>query len=533
MLSGDCLRIVADEPESLSTLVYVGPIGQNRTSHTMSKTLSPPAPSTGRNPHPPLPTDLPPNAGRAAAGIAIVLVAQLMLILDATVVNVALPSIHTALGFSPAGLSWVLNAYTLAFGGLLLLGGRLGDVFGRRRTFEIGLAVFTLASLAGGLAQDPAWLVAARGAQGVGAALAAPGVLALLTTSAPDEAARNRALALFGAVTSGGMSLGLLLGGAVTDLGSWRWTLFINIPIGLAVLSLTRRTLDETPRRPGRFDVVGAVTATLGAVSIVWALIGAPEHGWGSPRTIGALALGALLLVTLAVTETRVSHPMIQPSLLRSRRRLSGLAIIALVVGGQLSMFFLAVQYLEGQLGFGPLATGLAFLPLTLGIFGMSRITPRLLARVGRTPMFVVGTIGLATSFAWLSQVSAGDTYLSGAFGPMLLNGISAGLVFLPATSTVLAGVAGGARGCRLRAAADLPAARRGDRPGRHRLGVRRRCGAGPVPPRCGPRLPHLGAVRGGCARGRRPRGSSGAPDPGCGARACRGPRDGRGCLTS
>ena len=217
----------------------------------------------------------------------------------------------------------------------------------------------------------------------------------------------------------------------------------------------------------------------------MWALIGAPEHGWGSARTIGALALGALLLVALAVTETRVSHPMIQPALLRSRRRLSGLAIIALVVGGQLSMFFLAVQYLEGQLGFGPLATGLAFLPLTLGIFGMSRITPRLLARVGRTPMFVVGTIGLATSFAWLSQVSAGDTYLSGAFGPMLLNGISAGLVFLPATSTVLAGVAGRARGCRLRAAADLPAARRGDRPGRHRLGVRRRCGAGPVPPRC------------------------------------------------
>ena len=173
-----------------------------------------------------------------------------MLILDATVVNVALPHIDAALDFGPAGLSWVLNAYTLAFGGLLLLGGRLGDVFGRRRTFEIGLAVFTLASLAGGLAPDPEWLVAARGAQGVGAALAAPGVLALLTTSAPDEAARNRALALFGAVSSGGMSLGLLLGGAVTDLGSWRWTLFINIPIGLAVLALTRRVLGRDPAAP-------------------------------------------------------------------------------------------------------------------------------------------------------------------------------------------------------------------------------------------------------------------------------------------
>jgi MFS family permease len=267
-------------------------------------------------------------------------------------------------------------------------------------------------------------------------------VLALLTTSAPDDAARNRALALFGAVSSGGMSIGLLLGGAVTDLGSWRWTLFINVPIGLAVLALTRRVLDETPRRPGRFDVVGALAATGGAVSIVWALIGAPEQGWGSARTLGGLAAGALLLVVLAVTEGRVAHPMIQPALLRSRTRLNGLAVIALVVGGQMSMFFLAVQYLEGQLGLGPLSTGLAFLPLTLGIFTMSRVTPRLLARVGRTPMILVGTAGLAASFAWLSQVSAADSYASGVLGPMLLNGVSAGLVFMPATSAVLSGVA-------------------------------------------------------------------------------------------
>ena len=194
------------------------------------------------------------------------LVAQLMFILDATVVNVALPHIDSALDFGPAGLSWVLNAYTLAFGGLLLLGGRLGDVLGRRRMFEIGIAIFTVASLVGGFAQSPTMLVLSRAAQGVGGAMAAPGVLALLTTSAPDEAARHRALALFGAVSSGGMSIGLLLGGLVTDLGSWRWTLWINIPIGLAVLALTRRFLDETPRRPGRFDIVGAVSATGGAV---------------------------------------------------------------------------------------------------------------------------------------------------------------------------------------------------------------------------------------------------------------------------
>ena len=307
-----------------------------------------------------LPQDLPPDAGRAAAGIALVLVAQLMLILDATVVNVALPRIDADLGFGPAGLSWVLNAYTLAFGGLLLLGGRLGDVFGRRRVFEIGLAVFTVGSVVGGLAPSPGWLVAGRAAQGVGAALAAPGVLALLTTSAPDEAARNRALALFGAVTSGGMSLGLLLGGLLTDLGSWRWTLFINVPIGLAILALTRRFLDETPRRPGRFDVVGALSATGGAVTLVWTLISVPEHGWTSARTVLGFMVAAALLALLAVTERRVAHPLLRPALLKSRRRLGGLAAIGLVVGGQLSMFFLAVQFIEGDLGFGPIRADIA-----------------------------------------------------------------------------------------------------------------------------------------------------------------------------
>src|SRR5689334_19016368 len=279
------------------------------------------ATSRTRSLPPELPSELPPNAGRAAAGIAIVLVAQLMLVLDATVVNVALPRIDTALGFGPASLSWVLNAYTLAFGGLLLLGGRLGDVRGRLRMFEIGLTMFTLFSLLGGLAQTPGELIAARALQGAGAAMAAPSVLALLTTSAPDEAARNRALALFGAVSSAGASIGLILGGVVTDLGSWRWTLFINVPIGLAVLLLARRFVTETPRRPGRFDVVGALTATLGAVAVVWSLIGAPAHGWLSVRTIGGLVAGAVLLLVLGRTEVRHPHPLVQPHLMRDRRR--------------------------------------------------------------------------------------------------------------------------------------------------------------------------------------------------------------------
>ena len=388
-----------------------------------------------------LPTELPPDAGRAATGIAIVLVAQLMLVLDATVVNVALPRIDTALGFGPASLSWVLNAYTLAFGGLLLLGGRLGDVYGRLKVFEVGLAVFTLASALGGLAQTPGQLVAARTLQGVGAALAAPSVLALLTTSAPDEAARNRAFALFGAVSSGGASIGLLLGGLLTDVGSWRWTLFINVPIGIAVLLLAPRYVDETQRRPGRFDVVGAVTATLGAVSLVWALIGTPEHGWTSARTLGGFALGLALLALLARTEVRHPHPLVRPALVRNRRRVAALAVMALVIGANLSMFFLVVQYVQRVLGFGPMASGVAFLPFSLGIFAMSRVTPSLMARLGARTMIMIGTASMAVGYAWLSSIGTTDTYLGAVFGPMVIAGLATGFVFMPVTATVLGGV--------------------------------------------------------------------------------------------
>jgi predicted MFS family arabinose efflux permease len=207
------------------------------------------------------------------------------------------------------------------------------------------------------------------------------------------------------------------------------------------VLALTRRLVDETPRRPGRFDIVGAVTATGGAVTLVWTLIGAPDHGWTSMRTILGFAAGLVLLALLARTERRVDHPLLRPALLRNRNRVGALAIMALMFGGQLSMFFLAVQFIEHQLGFGPMASGLAFLPLTVGIFAMAQATPRLLATVGPLPMFVVGTLGLTSSFVWLSQLDAASTYLDGVLGPMLLNGLSAALVFMPATSIVLGGV--------------------------------------------------------------------------------------------
>ena len=379
---------------------------------------------------PPTPADSRATARTTtAAGIYIVLLAQLMLVLDSAVMNVGLPHIATDLHFGAASLSWVLNGYALAFGGLLLLGGRLGDVFGRLSVFWIGLAVFTLFSLLGGLATEPWMLVAARALQGVGAAIAAPSVLALITTTAADEAARNRALALFTAVSSGGAALGMLLGGVLTDLLSWRWTLFINVPIGLAVLLTVRRYVADTPRRPGRFDVVGAVSATGAAVALVWTLIKAPEHGWASAATIGGFAVAALLAVLLVVTEARHSHPLLRLGLLRNRARVATLVTMAGLYGGMLATFFLMVQYFEEDLAYGPLQTGFAFLPIPLSVFTMSRITPRLVARFRQPPIIVAGATGVLGSF-W-----------TGVFPALLVMGLSMGGSFMPITSLALQGV--------------------------------------------------------------------------------------------
>ncbi len=319
-----------------------------------------------------------------ALGMWVVLVGQLMLVLDATIVNVALPHIATDLKFGSASLSWVLNAYSLAFGGLLLLGGRLGDVLGRRRVFMTGLGLFTLASFAGGLAQAPWELVTSRALQGVGAALSAPSVLALIATNAPNESARNRALAAFSIISSGGAAIGLLLGGTLTDLVSWRWTMFINVPIGLGVLSLVPGLVNETARRHGRFDFVGAASATLAAVSIVWTVINAPEHGWGSVRTIGGFVLGAALLVVLAVTERRHPHPLLRPALLRNRQRVAGLVAMAAVYGGMLATFFLTVQLLSHQFGYSPIRAGRGLPSRAVGRIHHGPPRPAL-GRAGRT----------------------------------------------------------------------------------------------------------------------------------------------------
>ena len=386
-------------------------------------------------------TDTAPGARRAAVGIGLILAVQLMLILDMTVVNVALPRIATDLDFSPANLSWVLNAYTLAFGGLLLLGGRLGDLYGRRRTFLVGVAVFALGSLAGGLAPSAGVLVAARAFQGVGAAVAAPNVLALLTTSAPGPAARHRALALFSAVSSAGASLGLILGGALTSAASWRWSLFINVPIAVAVLALVPFFVVESGRHPGRFDLVGALTATAGSASLVFGFIHAPDHGWTSAGTLGAFVAAAVLLGAFVLTLGRTAAPLLDLDLLRHRPRLGAVSVMALFVGGQFSFFYFTVQFFAGVLGYSALQAGIAFLPLTLLIFATSRVAPRLVQALGVRPLVMTGLVLVAGADLWLSGIDAHSAYLTALAGPFVLAGVGAGLGFMPLTVAMLDGV--------------------------------------------------------------------------------------------
>jgi EmrB/QacA subfamily drug resistance transporter len=377
----------------------------------------------------------------ATFGIAIVLLAQLVITLDSTIVNVALPDIATDLSFGPAALSWVLNGYILAFGGLLLLGGRLGDVLGRRRMFSVGLAIFTVFSLLSGLAPTAGLLVAFRVLQGLGGALAAPQVLALLTASAPDEAARNRAIGLFASVSAGAGTLGYVLGGLLTDFASWRWTLFINVPLGVVSVVLAGRFIVETPREEGRFDVVGAISATGGAVALVWALTTAPAHGWDSVRTIGGLVAGGTLLLVFGLTEHRTSHPLLRLGLLRSHLRVASLISIFAFVGSQIAMYFVLVQYLAIELGFSPLQTGLAFVPLTVGVMVVAQLVTKLIARISPPYLVLVGALLTVGSFIWLSRIDSESTFLGYVLGPMLVSGITTALIFGPSVGGTLAGV--------------------------------------------------------------------------------------------
>ncbi|WP_345983719.1 MFS transporter [Streptomyces sp. DSS69] len=370
-----------------------------------------------------------------------VLATQLMLQLDAQVVTVALPQVQRDLGFSAAGLTWVPNAYALAFGGLMLLGGRLGDVLGRVRVFTGGTVLFAFASLAAGLAPDASVMVAARVVQGIGAAVAAPSILSLITAIARDERARSRNLALFTAASSVGSSVGLILGGALTSFFSWRWGLLINVPVGAVVVLVVQRLVKEDRPAGGQVDLAGAVTATLGSLALVYGFVHAAETGWATGRTAGIFVLALALLTAFVLVERRVGLPLLDLSLVRHRRRATALAAMGLTVGVHFSLLFTLVQFYQRELGMSPLVAGLAFLPLTGTVLLVTQTVPAAIRRFGAGRLLVLGTTLVTASFVWFAALNASSTYVGGVVVPLVLHSIGVALVFTPGTVLIMEGV--------------------------------------------------------------------------------------------
>jgi EmrB/QacA subfamily drug resistance transporter len=374
--------------------------------------------------------------------LAVILTAQLMVVLDATIVNVALPHIQSSLHFSSASLSWVLNAYVLTFGGLLLLGARSGDLLGRRRTFLAGIALFSLSSLAGGFATASWMLLAARAMQGVGGALAAPAALALLTTIFPEGAARVRAIGLFTTVSAAGGATGLVAGGLLTQWASWRWVMFVNVPIGLAVLFVGGSVLVETERRHGRFDLLGALTSTLGMSAVVLGLVEAGTDGWSAPVTVGPLLAGVVLLGLFVRIEASAAEPILPLRILANRTRASANVARGFGYAGMYGMIFFLTQFLQDIQGHSSLITGIGFLPTPTAVFLASQLTSKVL--VNRLPAKALMVIGSSLSAAGLllaTQLHADTSYLQ-VLVSLILIGAGMGVSFVSLTSAGLAGVA-------------------------------------------------------------------------------------------
>lgn len=387
-------------------------------------------------------TETRPTRAPAHQRIALLVIAtcQLMVVLDASVVNVALPHIQRSLDFSSTGLSWVLNAYALTFGGLLLLGGRAGDILGRRRMLAVGVAIFTVASLLGGLATSPGLLLASRALQGIGAAIASPTALALIATNFPEGSERNRAFGIYAAVSAAGAAIGLIVGGMLTAWASWRWVFFVNVPVGIGLLALSRY-IAESERHPGRFDLAGALTSTIGMSALVYGLIRAAEDGWGDTYTVGSFVLAAVLLISFVLVETRASQPIAPLRLFADRTRSAAYGARMMLVAGMFGMFYFLTQYMQEVLDYGPLAAGFGFVPLTVLIVTASRLSPRMLPRFGPRVVMSVGAAITAVGMVWLSQIDETSGYAEAILGPVVLFGAGAGMLFVPLTMLAMSGV--------------------------------------------------------------------------------------------
>ncbi|MFI2231724.1 MFS transporter [Nocardia testacea] len=386
----------------------------------------------------------------ATAVLVVVCAAQFMVVLDISVVNVALPSIRSSLGVGEVGLGWVVNAYALVFAGLLLLGGRLADLFGRRRMLLAGLGLFTAASLAGGLAETGAWLIGARAVQGLGAAALAPVTLAILTTTFPEGPGRTRALAVWTALGMAGGTAGNLLGGVLTEWWSWRATLLINVPIGVtaAVVALRVITADRPTIRP-RLDVAGAVLVTGGIAALAYGVGEAAAQSWKSAPTAAGIGAGVLLLAAFALLEAKsVRAPLFPVRLLRIRSVTAG-NLILLLAGACLNpMWFFLTLSMQAGLGYGPLQTGLAFLPHTVTtIMAGVWVTPWLMRFVDGRVLIAVGAVVAAAGFAWQAQLHSGSGFVAGILGPAVVFSVGAGMLNTPVTAAVTSGVSPGDAG--------------------------------------------------------------------------------------
>ncbi|MEV5509241.1 MFS transporter [Streptomyces orinoci] len=373
--------------------------------------------------------------------LAVIASAQLILVLDNTIMNIALPSIQTDLDISSANLAWVVNAYALAFGGLMLLGGRAGDLYGRRRVFRFGLAVFTLASLLGGLAPNEATLLGARVVQGVGAAIASPTALSLIATTFPEGKPRNRALGVYAAMAGVGSALGLMLGGVLTDYLNWRWVLFVNVPIGLLVVIGTR-FLGDANRDNGRLDVPGAITATAGMVSLVYAITRGGEDGWTDAITVSFFVVAAVLLSVFLFTQARVAEPMMPLRLLRDRNRAGSYATMLLVGAGMFSTFYFLTLYMQQTLSYSPVKTGFAYLPFTFGM-GISAgfLGAKLVAFVPPRAVVAPGALIGAGGLLWFSSLDASSSYTTHLMPAMFVTALGLGLCLVPLTLGAVRGV--------------------------------------------------------------------------------------------
>jgi EmrB/QacA subfamily drug resistance transporter len=369
--------------------------------------------------------------------------AQFIVVIDAAIVNVALPSIGEGLGFSQENLAWVVNAYVLTFGGFLLLGGRMADLLGRRRVFLAGLVLVAVASLAAGFSANEGQLIAARAAQGLGAAIISPSALSIITTTFSDGAERNKALGAWGAVAGLGGAAGVLFGGILTDGLGWEWVLWINVPVALVVAALTPPLVAESrsESETRHFDAAGAVTVTAGLSVLVYALVDATEAGWGSTQTLGLLALSAALIAAFVAIELRSQSPLVPFRIFRLRT-LTGANVVGLLVGASLfSMFFFITLYMQQVLGYSAIKAGLSYLPLALMIIVASGIASQLVTRVGFKPVLIAGMTFIAVALVWFSQVSVGGGFVTDILGPSLVAATGLGFAFVTTTIAAVSGI--------------------------------------------------------------------------------------------